>query len=57
MRMLEQGQESQAASKNFWVGPSSVMYASDLEALTFDDEDPFGIGVKAHCPQRQKIQV
>ena len=46
MRMLEQGQESQAASKNFWVGPSSVMYASDLEALTFDDEYPFGIGVK-----------
>ena len=57
MRMLEQGPESQAASKNFWVGPSSVIYASDLDALTFDDEDPFGIGVKAHCPQRQKIQV
>ena len=47
MRMLEQGPESQAASKNCWVGPSSVMNASDLDALTFDDEDPFRIGVKA----------
>jgi len=46
MRMLEQGPESQAASKNFWVGPSSVMNTSDIDALTFDDEDPFGIGVK-----------
>ena len=32
------------------------MNASDLDALTFDDIDPFGIGVKAHCPQNQKIQ-
>ena len=57
MRMLEQGQESQAASVICAGGVSAVIYASDLDALTFDDEDPFGIGVKAHCPQRQKIQV
>ncbi len=54
--MLEQGPARQAASNNCWVGPSSVMNASDLDALTFDDEDPFGISVKAHCPQRKKIQ-
>jgi hypothetical protein len=53
--MLEQGPESQAAFDNCWVG-SSVMNASDLDALTVDDGDPFGIGVEAHCPQRQKIQ-
>ena len=32
------------------------MNASDLIALTFDEIDRFGIGVKAHCLQRQKIQ-
>ena len=55
MRMLEQGQESQAASVICAGGVSAVISSSDLGALTFDDEDPFGIAVKAHCPQRQKI--
>ena len=54
MRMLEQGPESQAASKNCWVGPSSVINASDLDAFTFDDEDPFGIGVSKHIALRGK---
>ena len=56
MRMLEQEPESQAASMICAGGVSAVISSSDLDALTFDDEDPFGIGVKAHCPQRQKIQ-
>jgi len=49
--MLEQGPESQTASKNCWVGPSSVMNASDINGFTFDDGNTFVIGVKAHCPQ------
>ena len=56
MRMLEQGPESQAASVICAGGVSAVISSSGLGALTFDDEDPFGIGVKAHCPQRQKSQ-
>tara|TARA_B100001173_G_C15518630_1_gene350298 strand:+ start:191 stop:349 length:159 start_codon:yes stop_codon:yes gene_type:complete len=35
---------------------SVFISSSDIHGLTFDDEDPFGIGVKEHCPQRQKIQ-
>ena len=54
MRILEQGPESQAASKNCWVGPSSVINASDLDAFTFDDEEPFGIGVSKHIALRGK---
>jgi hypothetical protein len=52
MRMLEQGPESQAASLIRAGGVSAVISSSDLGALSIDREDPFGIGVKAHCPQR-----
>tara|TARA_B100000482_G_scaffold4409_1_gene3790 strand:+ start:516 stop:788 length:273 start_codon:yes stop_codon:yes gene_type:complete len=34
----------------------SAPNASALDRLTFDDAGPFGIGVKAHCSQMQKIQ-
>ena len=32
------------------------MNASAFDGLTFDDVGPFGIGVKAHYSQMQKIQ-
>ena len=35
LRLLEQGPESQSASGNCSVGPSSFMNASDLNALSF----------------------
>ena len=50
------GVQRQAASNRCWVGPSSLMNASDLDVHSFNDAVAFGIGVKAHCPQRQKIQ-
>jgi hypothetical protein len=50
------GAKGQAAFNNCWVGLSSVMNASSFDGLTFDDAVPFGIGVKAHCSQMQKIQ-
>ena len=55
-KLLEQGVQRQAASNRCWVGPSSVMNASDLDIHSFNDALAFGIGVKAHCPQKQKIQ-
>jgi hypothetical protein len=55
-KLLEQGPERQSASKACWVGPSSVMNASDLDGYTFAQPKSFGIGVKAHCPFKENLR-
>ena len=49
LRLLEQGPESQSASENCSVGPSFLMNASDLDALSFVPSRYKVIGIKAHC--------
>ena len=50
MRLLEQGPESQTASNDCSVGPSSLMNASDLDDHSFVPLGHKVIGIKAHCP-------